>query len=58
MENCEHTFHKECIKRYFETQLEENHLPFKCPIPNCLNPNVNPIVAEKLFSLEQKELYH
>lgn len=57
MENCEHTFHKDCIKKYFQVQMDQNMVPFKCPIQGC-KKDVSQIVVESILSAPQRQKYH
>ena len=55
MKNCSHIFHKKCLKKYFKSELELNHIPIMCPIKNCKSSPLieisfepTPVVEEKL----------
>jgi hypothetical protein len=33
--NCEHAFHKECVQRYLEAEIDQSKCPITCPLQNC-----------------------
>jgi hypothetical protein len=35
LSNCEHVFHKECVRSYLEAEIENSKCPILCPLPNC-----------------------
>ena len=56
--SCEHLFHKECLSKYIETQLEVKKFPIFCPNEECKKEiderDLEDILSSALFSKYNK----
>ncbi|EAR81869.2 IBR domain protein (macronuclear) [Tetrahymena thermophila SB210] len=50
--NCDHIFHKNCLAKYFTSQINEKKFPLKCPNSNCIFPIEQQDLREVLNEIE------
>ncbi|EAR81871.2 IBR domain protein, partial (macronuclear) [Tetrahymena thermophila SB210] len=49
---CDHIFHKNCLAKYFTSQINEKKFPLKCPNSNCIIPIVQQDLRQVLNKIE------
>ena len=53
LQTCEHVFHTDCIRQYFESQVNDSLFPLKCPDVNCKMP----CCEDDIGSILTKDMY-
>ena len=53
---CDHVYHGECLRKYFESEIGSNHFPLHCPEVAC-KAEVDGGLLIELLTVKQMELF-
>lgn len=56
LSNCQHFYHNECLKSFFNWQLGKGDVPFICPDSTC-KQEVSEVNINVLLDKKEKERY-